>query len=54
MLIEGVRDGGQYRVYDPYYGKVRWMTAESFKSGDLVPDNGNKAYLTHWYRSSPK
>lgn len=54
MLIEGVRNGSEFRVYDPYYGKVRWMTAAQFKSGDLVPDNGNKAYLTHWYQATPK
>ena len=53
MLVQAVQ-GERYRVYDPYYGKVHWMTSAEFKSGDLVPENGNKAYLTHWYRSAPK
>jgi hypothetical protein len=53
MLVQAIRADGQFRVYDPYYGKVRWMPASAFQTGDLVPDSNLKVTFTHYYKSTP-
>ncbi len=53
MLIQAARDGA-FRVYDPYYGTVRWQPTSAFEAGSLVAESSQTARLTHYFRSIPR